>query len=67
MSPVSPAIDANGRVIVSSRETAFKIKNLRRDPQASLCVFTKAFHGAQLDLTVYELGWRIFFEQSVVP
>ncbi len=48
MSPVSPAIDANGRVIISSRETAFKIKNLRRDPRASLCVFTEAFHG---------LGW----------
>ena len=48
MSPVSPAIDANGRVIINSRETAFKIKNLRRDPQASLCVFTEAFHG---------LGW----------
>jgi len=48
MSPVSPAIDANGRVIISSRETAFKIKNLHRDPRASLCVFTEAFHG---------LGW----------
>ena len=48
MSPVSPAIDANGRVIISSRETAFKIKNLRRDLRASLCVFTEAFHG---------LGW----------
>ncbi len=48
MSPVSPAIDADGRVIISSRETAFKIKNLRRDPRASLCVFTEAFHG---------LGW----------
>ncbi len=48
MSPVSPAIDANGRVIISSRETAFKIKNLRHDPRASLCVFTEAFHG---------LGW----------
>ena len=48
MSPVSPAIDANGRVIISSRETAFKIKNLHRDPRASLCVFTEACHG---------LGW----------
>lgn len=48
MSPVSPAIDDNGRVFISSRETAFKIKNLRRDPRASLCVFTEAFHG---------LGW----------
>ncbi len=48
MSPVSPAVDAKGRVIISSRETAFKIKNLRRNPHTSLCVFTEAFHG---------LGW----------
>ena len=40
MSPVSPAIDANGLVIISSRETACKIKNLRRDPRASFFVFT---------------------------
>ncbi|HTM10841.1 MAG TPA: PPOX class F420-dependent oxidoreductase [Verrucomicrobiae bacterium] len=46
MSPVSPAVDADGRVIVTSRETAYKIKNLRRDPRASLCVFTDAFHGS---------------------
>ncbi|NIO11730.1 MAG: TIGR03618 family F420-dependent PPOX class oxidoreductase [Deltaproteobacteria bacterium] len=48
MSPVSPALDGHGRVIISTRETAFKIKNLRRDPRASLCVFTEAFH---------RLGW----------
>ena len=48
LSPVSPGVDAAGRVIVTSRETAYKIKNLRRDPRASLCVFTDAFHG---------LGW----------
>jgi PPOX class probable F420-dependent enzyme len=48
MSPVSPCMDYNGRVIITSRETAYKIKNLRRDPRASLCVFTDAFHG---------LGW----------
>ena len=46
MSPVSPGVDAEGRVIVTSRETAYKIKNLRRDPRASLCVFTDAFHGS---------------------
>ncbi|MGH7767936.1 MAG: PPOX class F420-dependent oxidoreductase [Candidatus Binatia bacterium] len=47
MSPVSPAIDDEGRVLISSRETAYKIINLRRDPRASLCVFTDAFHGSQ--------------------
>jgi PPOX class probable F420-dependent enzyme len=47
MSPVSPGIDDEGRVLISSRETAYKIINLRRDPRASLCIFTDAFHGSQ--------------------
>ncbi|HEY2988330.1 MAG TPA: PPOX class F420-dependent oxidoreductase [Candidatus Binatia bacterium] len=46
MSPVSPGVDQEGRVIITSRETAYKIKNLRRDPRASLCVFTDGFHGS---------------------
>jgi PPOX class probable F420-dependent enzyme len=46
LSPVSPAVDDAGRVIITSRETAYKIKNLRRDPRAALCVFTEAFHGS---------------------
>lgn len=52
MSPVSPGVDDAGRVIITSRETAYKVKNLRRDPRASLCVFPDAFHGSgwiQLD------------------
>ena len=46
MSPVSPGVDDEGRVIITSRETAYKIKNLRHDPRASLCIFTDAFHGS---------------------
>lgn len=46
MSLVSPAVDAEGRVIITTRETAYKTKNIRRDPQVSLCVFTEAFHGS---------------------
>jgi len=45
MSPITPGLDDDGRVIISSRETAFKVKNLRRDPHASLFVFTAGFHG----------------------
>src|SRR5258706_14347806 len=33
-------------IFITSRETAYKIMNLRRDPRASLCVFTDAFHGS---------------------
>lgn len=44
-SPVLVAVDAEGRFVVSSRETAYKTKNLRRDPWAQLCLFTDAFFG----------------------
>jgi len=37
--------DDEGRVLISTRETALKTRNLRRDPRASLCVFTDSFFG----------------------
>lgn len=46
MSPVSPGVDREGRVIITTRKTAYKAKNTRRDPRVSLCVFTEAFHGS---------------------
>jgi hypothetical protein len=39
MSPVTVGVDAAGRAIVSSRETAYKTRHLRRDPRASLCAY----------------------------
>jgi PPOX class probable F420-dependent enzyme len=45
LSPVGAAVDGAGRVVVSSRETAYKVKNLRRDPRAWLCVFPDGFYG----------------------
>jgi PPOX class probable F420-dependent enzyme len=45
LSPITVGIDAEGRAIVSSRETAYKTKNLRRDGRASLCVFVDGFYG----------------------
>ena len=45
MSPVTVGLDAAGRAIISSRETAYKVRNLRRDPHAVLCVFVEAFTG----------------------
>jgi PPOX class probable F420-dependent enzyme len=44
-SPVLVALDDEGRFVVSSRETAYKVRNLRRDPWAQLCVFTDKFFG----------------------
>ena len=44
-SPVTASTDDEGRVIVSSRETAIKVKNLRRDPRATYCGFADGFYG----------------------
>ena len=45
MSPITVGLDAEGRAIISSRETAYKVRNLRHRPQASLCVFVDEFTG----------------------
>ncbi len=45
LSPVVAAVDADGRVLISTRETAIKAKNLARDPRASLCVINDGFFG----------------------
>jgi PPOX class probable F420-dependent enzyme len=46
LSPVLVNLDGEGRAIISSRETAIKVKNLRRDPFAQLCVLNDRFFGA---------------------
>jgi PPOX class probable F420-dependent enzyme len=45
MTPVLANVDAAGRVIISSRETTQKVRNLRRDPRAWLCVLPDRFFG----------------------
>ena len=45
LSPVTVGVDAEGRVLVSTRETAVKTRNLRRDPRAVLCVMPDSFYG----------------------
>jgi PPOX class probable F420-dependent enzyme len=45
LSPIVCNVDADGRVVVSTRETALKTKNLRRDPRVSLCVVSDGFYG----------------------
>ena len=44
-SPVLVGVDDEGRLTVSSRETAFKTKNLRRDPWVQVCVLNDGFFG----------------------
>lgn len=50
LSPVTVAVDAADRAIISSRETAYKTRNLRRHPQASLCVFVDGFFGPWIQI-----------------
>ena len=54
LSPVTTGIDADGYAIVSTRETAAKTKNVRRDPRAWLCVLNDGFFGefVQIEGTV---------------
>jgi len=47
-SPVLVNADAEGRAVISSRETAYKVRNLRRDPWAQVCAFTDGFFGQWL-------------------
>ena len=50
LSPVLVGVDRDGRVVVSTRETAMKTRNLRRDPRAYVCAFTDRFHGSWVQL-----------------
>jgi PPOX class probable F420-dependent enzyme len=45
LTPVGATVDPDGKVIVSSRETAAKVKNLRRDPRAWMTVMNDGFYG----------------------
>jgi PPOX class probable F420-dependent enzyme len=53
MSPIVCGVDDQGFVVISSRETAMKTKNLRQDARASVCVMSNEFFGqwVQLDGT----------------
>jgi PPOX class probable F420-dependent enzyme len=50
-SPVNATVDDSGNLVISSRETAYKVKNLRRDPRVTYTAFTDGFYGtwAQVD------------------
>jgi PPOX class probable F420-dependent enzyme len=53
LSPVTAGVDAEGRVVISTREPAYKVQHIRREPRVWLCVFPDAFYGrwAQVDGT----------------
>jgi PPOX class probable F420-dependent enzyme len=49
-SPITVGVDGDGYAVISSRETAFKVRNLRRDPRATLCVFSDNFFGEWIQI-----------------
>ena len=53
MSPVIVSVHDDGKLEVSTRETAMKTKNLERDPRLSLCAISERFFGpwVQIDGT----------------
>ncbi len=44
-SPVLVGVDDEGNVVISTREAAYKTRNLRRDPTVVLCVLSDDFFG----------------------
>jgi len=72
MSPVAVAVDQTGHLLVSSRITAYKTRNLQRDPRAWLCVLPDGFFGRWVqvegDVEIVELpaaldGLRALYRQ----
>jgi PPOX class probable F420-dependent enzyme len=45
LSPVTMGVDSDGVVLVASYPERAKVRNLRRNPQASLCVLSDGFNG----------------------
>ena len=49
-SPVLVGVDDEGKVVISTREAAYKTRNLRRDPTAVLCVLSDDYFGRWMQI-----------------
>jgi PPOX class probable F420-dependent enzyme len=45
LSPVTAGVDEAGHVTISTRQTAYKVRHIRRDPRVWLCVLPDTFFG----------------------
>jgi PPOX class probable F420-dependent enzyme len=46
MTLVSPVVGNDGKVTITARESTYKVKNIRRNPQVSLLVYGDKFNGS---------------------
>ena len=46
MTLVSPVIGVDGTVIITARDTTYKVQNIKRNPQVSLLIYGEQFHGS---------------------
>jgi PPOX class probable F420-dependent enzyme len=49
-SPVLVGVDDEGKAVISTREAAYKTRNLGRDPTAVLCVLSDDFFGRWMQI-----------------
>jgi len=50
LSPVTIGVDDDGHVLISTRQTAYKVRNIRRDPRVWLCAFPDKFFGGWVQI-----------------
>ena len=50
MSPITVGVDSAGRMLISSRETAVKVRHLRRDPRVVAVLMNDGFFGDWLQV-----------------
>ena len=50
LSPVTAGVDDGGRVVISTRQAAYKVRNVRRDPRVWLCALPDGFFGRWLQV-----------------
>ncbi len=46
MTLVSPVLGSDGNLVITARDTTYKVKNIKRNPQISLLVYGEKFHGS---------------------
>jgi PPOX class probable F420-dependent enzyme len=51
LSPVTIGVDDAGYAVISTRQTAYKVRHIRRDPRVWLCALPDRFYGSWVQLS----------------